>query len=123
VLNRDDANGILEASGADAVMVGRGSYGQPWLPGTIVHGMKNGQDASLIADYAVAHYEAMLAHYGEQTGIRHSRKHLGWYLEKHGVDISAAERASIMTETNPRLVAGRLHAALSREEHDMKKVA
>eukprot|EP01132_Coremiostelium_polycephalum_P006988 gene6989-8639_t len=124
VLNRDDANGILEASGADAVMVGRGSYGQPWLPGTIVHGVQNGQDTGLIADYAVAHYEAMLAHYGEPTGIRHARKHLGWYLEKHGVDISAAERASIMTETNPRLVAGRLHAALARpDEHDMKKVA
>lgn len=124
VLNRDDANGILEASGADAVMVGRGSYGQPWLPGTIVHGAQNGQDTGLIADYAVAHYEAMLAHYGAPTGIRHARKHLGWYLEKHGVDISAAERASIMTETNPRLVAGRLHAALARpDEHDMKKVA
>jgi len=124
VLNRDDANGILEASGADAVMVGRGSYGQPWLPGTIVHGVQNGQNTGLIADYAVAHYEAMLAHYGEPTGIRHARKHLGWYLEKHGVDISAAERASIMTETNPRLVAGRLHAALARpDEHDMKKVA
>ena len=66
----------------------------------------------------------MLAHYGEPTGIRHARKHLGWYLEKHGVDISAAERVSIMTETNPRLVAGRLHAALARpDEHDMKKVA
>ncbi|RZS89138.1 tRNA-U20-dihydrouridine synthase [Phyllobacterium myrsinacearum] len=124
VLNRDDANGILEASGADAVMVGRGSYGQPWLPGTIVHGMQSGQDAGLIADYAVAHYEAMLAHYGEPTGIRHARKHLGWYLDKHGVDIGAAERAAIMTETNPRLVAGRLHAALARpDEHDMKKVA
>ncbi|MBN9135099.1 tRNA dihydrouridine synthase DusB [Phyllobacterium sp.] len=124
VLNRDDANGILEASGADAVMVGRGSYGQPWLPGTIVHGAQNGQNTGLIADYAVAHYEAMLAHYGEPTGIRHARKHLGWYLEKHGVDISAAERVSIMTETNPRLVAGRLHAALARpDEHDMKKVA
>lgn len=124
VLNRDDANGILEASGADAVMVGRGSYGQPWLPGTIVHGVQTGQNTGLIADYAVAHYEAMLAHYGEPTGIRHARKHLGWYLEKHGVDISAAERVSIMTETNPRLVAGRLHAALARpDEHDMKKVA
>lgn len=124
VLNRDDAAGILEASGADAVMVGRGSYGQPWLPGLIVHGNQSGQNTDMIADYAVAHYEAMLAHYGEQTGIRHSRKHLGWYLEKHGVAISAAERAGIMTETDPRLVAERLHAALSRsDEHDMKKVA
>ncbi len=84
-----------------------------------------GRDASeMIADYAVAHYEAMLAHYGEPTGIRHARKHLGWYLETHGVDVGSAERGSIMTETNPRQVARRLHAALSRPSaEDMKKVA
>lgn len=39
VLDREDAISILEASGADAVMVGRGSYGQPWLPGTIARGI------------------------------------------------------------------------------------
>lgn len=123
VLNRDHAVAILEASGADAVMVGRGSYGQPWLPGTIVHGM--GRDASgMIADYAVAHYEAMLEHYGEPTGIRHARKHLGWYLATHGVDVGSVERGAIMTETNPRQVARRLHAALSRPSaEDLKKVA
>jgi nifR3 family TIM-barrel protein len=123
VLTREDAGTILKASGADAVMVGRGSYGQPWLPGTIVHGTGQGTN-DMIADYAVAHYEAMLAHYGEPTGIRHARKHLGWYLEMHGVDISPAERGSIMTEINPRQVARRLHDALSRPNaDDMKKVA
>ena len=123
VQNLADANAILEASGADAVMVGRGSYGQPWLPGTIVHG--SGRDASdMIADYAVAHYEAMLSHYGEATGIRHARKHLAWYLEMHGVDVSPATRGSIMTETNPRQVVRRLHAALSCPNTvEMKKVA
>jgi nifR3 family TIM-barrel protein len=123
VLYRADAVAILEASGADAVMVGRGTYGQPWLPGAIIHGA--GQDASgMIADYAVAHYESMLAHYGEPTGIRHARKHLGWYLEMHGVDVGPAERGSIMTETDPRQVARRLHTLLSRSNaEDMKKVA
>jgi nifR3 family TIM-barrel protein len=121
VQNRADASAILEASGADAVMVGRGSYGQPWLPGTIVRG--SSQDAShMIADYAVAHYDAMLSHYGEATGIRHARKHLGWYLDKHGFDVEPAVRASIMTETNPQQVARRLHAALSNTE-EMRKVA
>ncbi|MBZ9654810.1 tRNA dihydrouridine synthase DusB [Phyllobacterium lublinensis] len=123
VLDRDDAISILNASGADAVMVGRGAYGQPWLPGTIVHGI--GQNAGgVIADYAVAHYEAMLTHYGEPTGIRHARKHLGWYLDVHGSGVGPAERGSIMTETNPQLVARRLHAALSRfSAADLKKVA
>ncbi|MEK1890065.1 MAG: tRNA-dihydrouridine synthase, partial [Phyllobacterium sp.] len=121
VLCRDDALSILAASGADAVMVGRGSYGQPWLAGSIVQGP--GAASDIIADYAVAHYEAMLAHYGEQTGIRHARKHLGWYLDRHGVDVTAAERGSIMTENNPGQVAHRLHATLSRGSEDMKKVA
>ena len=122
VLDSNDAVSILAASGADAVMVGRGSYGQPWLAGSIAAGRD--ADVRAVADYAVAHYDAMLAHHGEPTGIRHARKHLGWYLDRHGVDISAAERASIMTEINPRLVARRLHVALSRPgSEDMKKVA
>lgn len=122
VLNRDDAVAILEASGADAVMVGRGSYGQPWLPGWIATG-GNEDVPETVADYAVAHYEAMLAHYGETTGIRHARKHLGWYLDLHGFDIGPAVRASIMTETNSLLVAQRLHDALSHPQTDLKKVA
>jgi tRNA-dihydrouridine synthase len=121
VQNRADAKAILEASGADAVMVGRGSYGAPWLPGEIVYG--SGQDAAdIVADYAVAHYEAMLSHYGEATGIRHARKHLGWYLDKHGADAGPAVRASIMTETSPQQVVRRLHAALTNTD-EMKKVA
>jgi nifR3 family TIM-barrel protein len=123
VLNRADAVAILEASGADAVMVGRGAYGQPWLPGTIADGTGQGV-SDTIADYAVAHYEAMLAHYGEPTGIRHARKHLGWYLEMHGVDVGPAERGSVMTETDPHKVARRLHTLISRPAaNDMKKVA
>jgi nifR3 family TIM-barrel protein len=123
VLGRDDATAILEASGADAVMVGRGSYGQPWLPGHIVKGTP--QDTSeTIADYAVAHYEAMLSHYGEATGIRHARKHLGWYLDIHAGDAGAATRGSIMTECDPHMVARRLHTALSHSSTDeFKKVA
>lgn len=122
VLTRDDAVAILKDSGADAVMVGRGSYGQPWLPGWIA-GDGSRDAPGTVADYAIAHYEAMLAHYGPTTGIRHARKHLGWYLDLHGVDIGPATRGSIMTETNPLLVAKRLHDALSRPQTDLKKVA
>lgn len=122
VLTRDDAIAILRDSGADAVMVGRGSYGQPWLPGWIA-GDSSTTGPETVADYAIAHYEAMLAHYGSTTGIRHARKHLGWYLDLHGVDIGPATRGSIITETNPLLVAKRLHDALSRPQTDLKKVA
>jgi nifR3 family TIM-barrel protein len=123
VLGRDDATAILEASGADAVMVGRGSFGQPWLPGHIVNGTPR-DTGETIADYAVAHYEAMLSHYGEATGIRHARKHLGWYLDIHAGNAGAATRGSIMTECDPNKVALRLHTALSHSSTDeIKKVA
>ncbi|MGH6763815.1 MAG: tRNA dihydrouridine synthase DusB [Phyllobacterium sp.] len=127
VCDRVDAEEILKQSGADAVMVGRGSYGQPWLAGSIAGNLRaNSIGHSAIADYAVAHYEAMLEHYGEIVGARHARKHLGWYLDRFGGgSLNAATRASIMTETSSSVVAKRLHALLSgsHELNCKKKVA
>lgn len=122
VLDRNDALAILDASGADAVMVGRGSYGQPWLPGAIVDDSR--AEVGPIADYAVAHYEAMLAHYGELTGTRHARKHIGWYLDRFAPAITPAERGCLLTDKDPRNVARSLHAALSvAHTGEFKKVA
>lgn len=59
VANRFDAQKILTLSGADAVMVGRASYGAPWLAGTIASGGEWAPTLG-IADYVVGHYEAML---------------------------------------------------------------
>jgi len=90
IRNLGDARRACVASGADAVMVGRGSYGQPWLAGQIAQ-MAGYQKENLlpmparsaVADYVIAHYEHMLSHYGVETGARHARKHLGWYLDRH----------------------------------------
>jgi tRNA-dihydrouridine synthase len=112
-----DAAAAMEASGADAVMVGRGSYGRPWLPALIAQGA-GGQPArgvpagaADLADYVVDHYEAMLAHYGAGTGLRHARKHLGWYLDRHAVGLDPALRSAIMTGTEPRGVIAALRLA------------
>ena len=80
IRNKSDASQALLASGADAVMIGRGAYGAPWLPGAIAgEGIEpefpNG-------DFVKQHHEAMLSFYGLQPGIRQARKHLGWYLEQ-----------------------------------------
>jgi nifR3 family TIM-barrel protein len=76
----------LEASGADAVMVGRGAQGQPWLPGQIARRLQTGivEAAPSLAEqlgYIRALYEEVCAHYGLCIGLRHARKHLGWALE------------------------------------------
>src|SRR5271169_1775009 len=76
----------LEMSGADAVMVGRGAQGQPWLPGQIGRRLETGiaESAPTLAeqlDYLRALYDEICRHYGLRIGLRHARKHLGWALE------------------------------------------
>src|SRR5476651_982518 len=71
----------LEMSGADAVMVGRGAQGQPWLPGQIGRRLESGiaESAPSLAeqlDHLRTLYDYVCAHYGLRIGLRHARKHL-----------------------------------------------
>lgn len=76
----------LEVSGADAVMIGRGAQGQPWLPGQIGRRLETGQaEAAPSLAEQLAHvrtlYDEVCSHYGLRIGLKHARKHLGWALE------------------------------------------
>ena len=76
----------LEKSGADAVMVGRGAQGRPWLPGQIGRRLEAGvaEASPSLAEqlkYIRALYDEVCIHYGLRIGLRHARKHLGWALE------------------------------------------
>jgi len=76
----------LDLSGADAVMIGRGAQGQPWLPGQIGRRLETGlaEQAPPLAEqlsHIRALYDAVLSHYGLRIGLKHARKHLGWALE------------------------------------------
>src|SRR5690606_2968193 len=94
-----DAALMLEQSGADAVMVGRASYGAPWTSGMIALAagaeaatVSMPANASEIADYVTSHYEDMLSLYGAESGVRQARKHLGWYLDRHAPHLSSELR-------------------------------
>lgn len=108
---------MLAASGADAVMIGRGAEGRPWFP-ALVAGEIDRADLQRVdlADLVVAHYEAMLAHYGTHAGLRHARKHLGWYIGRlclaTGEEMSR-DRSALMTDTNAAAVLRRLRGALA----------
>ncbi|MCF3638673.1 tRNA dihydrouridine synthase DusB [Rhizobium sp. TRM95111] len=108
-----DAHDILARSGADAVMVGRSAQGRPWFAGVLA-GFRAAPERAEIAAVAAEHYRAMLDFYGEAGGLRHARKHVGWYLERHAPGMPAAEKAALMTSQDPQFVEGHLHEALMR---------
>ncbi|WP_417709294.1 tRNA dihydrouridine synthase DusB [Roseibium aggregatum] len=101
---------MLELSGADGVMIGRGAYGRPWLPGHIGHFLATGEKleaprGSELAELVAEHYEAVLSHYGERQGVRIARKHLGWYLDEAvtagNADVPGPVRKTLMTSNQP----------------------
>jgi nifR3 family TIM-barrel protein len=120
-----DATEILAQSGADAVMVGRASYGAPWTAGAIATG--NAADAPSSAeeliDYVVAHYEDMLALYGVESGLRQARKHLGWYLDRHAATTSPDLRKAVMTSLDPAVVIRGLREAFAMSEIEARDAA
>jgi tRNA-dihydrouridine synthase B len=82
----DDARAALEASGADAVMIGRGAQGRPWFPGQVARYLATNvreDDPPLGVQLSglTELYEALISEYGIDVGVRHARKHLSWGLE------------------------------------------
>jgi tRNA-dihydrouridine synthase B len=82
----EKAVSALDISGADAVMIGRGAQGKPWLPGQIGRRLETGiaESAPSLADqlkHIRALYDEVCRHYGLRIGLRHARKHLGWALD------------------------------------------
>ncbi|MGC1779656.1 MAG: tRNA dihydrouridine synthase DusB [Xanthobacteraceae bacterium] len=117
-----DAESALAASGADAVMVGRGTQGKPWFPGHLARYLTTGERAaapSLLVQHALigALYEELLTHYGVDVGLRHARKHLGWALATAISTVGApphvlkAHRGRVLTGTDPAIVRQNLGEA------------
>jgi nifR3 family TIM-barrel protein len=115
VTSAEDAVAALAASGADAVMIGRGAQGRPWLPGQVARYLATGRSESaptLDRQLALieALYDEMLAHHGLRIGARHARKHLGWALDAAAETAGASAallktwRARVLPAEDPRAV-------------------
>ena len=106
-----DAQTALAQSGADGVMIGRGSYGRPWLIAQVMAALTGGkipEDPSIEEQYHLitAHYRAMLEHYGELVGVNMARKHIGWYTK--GIPGSADFRNKVNQIGDARTVLSEL---------------
>jgi tRNA-dihydrouridine synthase B len=81
----EKARDVLRFTGADAVMVGRAAQGSPWIFREIGHFLATGEHLAppLVAEVRRALLEHLQDHYslyGEYTGVRSARKHIGWYV-------------------------------------------
>ncbi|MDB6087376.1 MAG: dusC 2 [Gammaproteobacteria bacterium] len=101
----EKAREVLDFTGADGVMLGRASHGAPWIFRS-VNAFLNGDSpargnthAALsrpeVRDIILAHLDSLYVFYGEATGVRIARKHLGWYCEQCFPD-SAQVRRDLM---------------------------
>jgi tRNA-dihydrouridine synthase B len=88
IVDPEGARAVLAATGADALMIGRGAFGRPWLFREIAHFLATGKvlpapDAREWSEIVLAHLDDIHAFHGEQAGVRFARKHIGWYV--HGM--------------------------------------
>lgn len=77
---------VLDYTGADAIMIGRGAQGMPWLFREIVHYLAHGVElpgpsVDEVASIMHAHLRELHTFYGDFKGLRIARKHIGWYLQ------------------------------------------
>lgn len=116
IIDSDSAKAALAASGAAGVMVGRGAQGKPWALAQIAHDLFGAPAPTVpagaeLAALVAAHYEAGLAFYGPELGLKVLRKHLGWYLVEARADAGLRQRA--LTATDPAAVLRLIHEALT----------
>jgi nifR3 family TIM-barrel protein len=108
------ARTALAESGADAVMIGRGCYGRPWIAASIEHALASDEqiaepDMTMRLGIALDHFRDSLKFYGDDHGVRIFRKHLGWYLENAPWPAAAETRRE-----------GKSHACRLTEPHEVE---
>ncbi len=107
----EEAKRVLEATGADGIMVGRAAQGRPWLYREISHYLETGErlappPAAEMAAVLIEHLEGLYTLYGSEQGARVARKHIGWTVRElpggealrcavNTIDAAAAQCAAV----------------------------
>lgn len=113
VATPEDAKRMLDQTGCDGVMIGRGALGNPWMLYRTVEYLMNGElppepDAREKMRIAMLHLDRLIALKGESTAVRDMRKHFAWYLK--GLRGSAEVKNRIMEATTRDQVTAVLDA-------------
>ncbi len=95
----EQAQFVLHLTGADAIMIGRGAQGNPWLFSQINHFIKHGKhlEKPTVTDIhstIITHLDKLYSFYGNASGVRIARKHIAWYL-KHFASVTQESKSNI----------------------------
>jgi len=113
VFSPEDAKRMLDHTGCDGVMIGRGALGNPWMLYRTVHYLETGELLPEPAPeekirIAMLHLDRLIKLKGESQAVREMRKHLAWYLK--GLPGAARVRERIMELTTREAIAAELQA-------------
>ncbi|MEI6859096.1 MAG: tRNA dihydrouridine synthase DusB [Shewanella sp.] len=87
IVTPEKAHYVLDHTGADALMIGRGAQGRPWIFREIQHYLETGNKLAPVEMdekrlVMLEHLKNLYELYGDYKGIRFARKHVGWYLDQ-----------------------------------------
>ena len=97
------AKQVLEHTGADGLLIGRGAQGRPWIFREILHFLETGKQLAVpplaeVEQILTRHLDALHRFYGETMGVRIARKHVGWYLQSHDDNKQFRKRFNALNE-------------------------
>lgn len=104
VNSEEDAVELLKQSGADGVMIARGSFGRPWFINQVRHYLKTGEKLasptlSELKEIVLEHYNSILSYHTPEVGGKMGRKHLAWY--SRGLPNSGEYRVKVNQLSDP----------------------
>ncbi len=118
VTDEISAREALAQSGADAIMIGRGAYGRPWIAASIERALETNTamsepDLDVRLAIALDHFADSLKFYGDALGLKIFRKHLGWYVENAPLPMDALARRAAKSRLCRITIPREVEAALA----------
>ncbi len=114
---------VLQFTGADAIMIGRAAWGQPWIFQDMQHYLIDNQAPAKparkqIQKIVIAHLERLYEFYGEITGVRMARKHIAWYCNQN-LAVSAETMTPVLEASEPEQQLERINAVFENSENGL----
>lgn len=81
VVDLESAKNMFEYTNCDAIMIGRGSFGNPWVFKEIIEGERFQKTCEDVKNMILKHLEMLIIDKGEYTAVREMRKHIAWYIK------------------------------------------